>query len=101
MRRDVPEECEVLVRARGICAHRFVWYLLELVRGEIGRVCDGAEAGDEGGVDVPDTCPIDPVEKRVMLNLINGQTVVGRRDQPRKPRISHGTKVREESLTVG
>ena len=80
----VPEESEILVGAGGVPANGLVWYLVELVRREVGGVRDRAEAGNERSVNVPDACPVDPVKERMVLDLVDVQTAVGGRDQPGK-----------------
>ena len=80
----VPEEREVLARTCGVPAHGFVRDLLELFCGEVRGVGDGAQAGDEGRLDVPDSLPVDAVEEGMLLDLLYGETLVWRRDQSGK-----------------
>lgn len=87
-RAGIPEEREVLARAGSVSTDGFVRYLLELVRREVGRVRDRAKAGNERSVDVSDARPVDSVEERMVLDLLDAQTVVRGRDQPRKLRMS-------------
>ena len=78
--KDIPEEREVFVRASRIRADGLVWHLLEFVCGEVRGVGDGAQAGDERRLDVADGGPVDTVEERVVLDLIDSEAAVGGRD---------------------
>ncbi len=69
---NAPKEGEVLVSSGRIRVHRLVRYLLELVCGEVRRICDRTQARDEGRLDVPDGYPVDAVEEGVVLDLLDG-----------------------------
>lgn len=77
---DVPQESEILVGPATIATGRFFGGLIEFFCGEVGRVCDASEAGDEGGFDISDDLPVYTVEEGVVLDLLDGETAVGRGD---------------------
>ena len=82
MKCDVPQECQVLISPRRIATDRFVRHLFELVRGEVRRVRDRLEPGDERRIDLAYRVPVHAVEERMVLDLIDSKSAVRGGDQP-------------------
>ena len=74
---DIPQESQILVGAAVVGPRGLLWGLLELVGREVRRVRDGAQSGDEGGVDQPDGLPVYAVEEGVFLDVLHAQASVG------------------------
>lgn len=95
-----PKEGKVLVRPARVRAGRLVRYLLQLLRREVGCIRDGLQARHEWRVDLPDLFPVDAVEERVGLDLVDRHSAVGRADQPGEKEGEHlqphGAQAREQ-----
>ena len=79
---DVPKESKVLIRTSRVRADGLIGYLLELVCREVRGVGDGAQAGNEGRLDVADGLPVHAVKEGMVLDLFDSQAAVRRGDQP-------------------
>lgn len=80
----ITQEGQVLCRRfPSSSAGRQVRYLIEILCREVGRVELILEVGHERCINVADSCPVNPVEEGVALDLIDVQSVIGSSQQPR------------------
>ena len=79
--RHAPEEGKVLVRVECLDADRHVRHVCVLLHGEVRCVGDGRQLRRPRCLEIPECIPVDAVEERVVLDLIDTETAVGGRDQ--------------------
>lgn len=71
----VPQEREVLLRVLPALRHRLLSLrLIDLVRGEVGRVRPASQVRHEGRIDIADGGPVDAVEELASATVTTGRT---------------------------
>jgi len=96
----VSQKREVFVCTTCVCTNRFLWDLLEFVRGEVWCIGDGPQMRNKRCIDLANGVPVYTVEEGMLFDLFNRHTLILGRNQPKRDGIRICVSILDNVPTV-